>query len=494
MKKFVKKFNNLVKKTIFKVENKTNNKFIISSFNKYLITLISFLFIYLFYLLIPLLYTKDWIQNNIESKIFNEFKINVSASSDISYRILPSPHFLIKNSKILMDSSTSQKAIAEVKNLKVFINQKNFFDKELIDLTKLTIEYANFFLLRNELKILNDFSNNQFSSKKIKINNSNIFFKDNLGEIITIIKIDKSILFFDSEKQQNLFDLKGNVFGFKFKFDFESKNDSSINRKINLKAKSLKLDINNESIFENDSFKSGYNVISFLNSSIKTKYDVKEKMIIFESDNSRLNSSKIYYKGELSINPFDLNLNIDLGKYKISQLFSFNHVIKEFIKTGLLFNENLSLDISVIAKTNTLDKFFQSVKINLSIINGKLNLDNTKFVNDKIGLMELSNSNLFLKNNELILNTDILFTIKDIKPLFSLLNTSKESRKEIKNILVNLNYDFLTNEIDFNKVKIDNNEVSDQFLNVLEGFTDNEKNNPIKSKLLLNRLLNIYSG
>jgi hypothetical protein len=494
MKKFVKKFNNLVKKTIFKVENKTNNKFIISSFNKYLIILISFLFIYLFYLLIPLLYTKDWIQNNIESKIFNEFKINVSASADISYRILPSPHFLIKNSKILMDSSTSQKNIAEVKNLKVFINQKNFFDKELIDLTKLTIDNANFFLLRNELKILNDFSNNQFSSKKIKINNSNIFFKDNLGEIITIIKIDKSILFFDSEKQLNLFDLKGNVFGFKFKFDFESKNDSSINRKINLKAKSLKLDIINESIFENDSFKNGYNVISFLNSLIKTKYDVKEKVIIFESDNSRLNSSKIYYKGELSINPFDLNLNIDLGKYKISQLFSFNHIIKEFIKTGLLFNENLSLDISLIAKTNTLDKFFESVKINFNIINGKLNLDNTKFVNDKIGLMELSNSSLFLKNNELILNTDILFTIKDTKPLFSLLNTSKNSRKEIKNILVNLNYDFLANEIDFNKVKIDNTEVSDQFLNVLEGFIDNEKNNPIKSKLLLNKLLNIYAG
>ena len=60
MKQIVKKFNNLVKKTIFKVENKTNNNFTISVFNKYLITIVTLLFIYLFYLLIPHLYDKMW--------------------------------------------------------------------------------------------------------------------------------------------------------------------------------------------------------------------------------------------------------------------------------------------------------------------------------------------------------------------------------------------------------------------------------------------------
>ena len=494
MKQIVKKFNNLIKKTIFKVQNKTNNKFRISSFNKYLITFISSLFFYLFYLLIPLLYEKDWVQNNIEHKIFSEFKINVSTSADISYRILPSPHFLIKNSKILMDSSVSQKPIAEVKNLKVFISQKNLFNKEKINPKKLIIDKANFFLLRNEVKILNNFSNNQFSNKKTKINNSNIFFKDNLGEIITIVKIDKSTLFFDDDKKLNLFDLKGSVFGVKFNFDYKSKNDFLINKKINLKAKSLKLNIFNESNVENNNSNTGNNIVSFLNSTIKTKYNVKEKLITFESDNSKLNNSKIYYRGELSINPFDLNLNIDLNKYKISQLFNLNPILKEFIKTGLLFSENLSLDVSVIAKTNTLDKIFQSIKINFNIANGKLNLDNTKFINNKIGLLELSNSNLFLKNNELILSTDILITINDSKPLFSLLNTSKKSRKEIKNILINLNYDFLANEINFNKIKINNNEMNDQFLNVLEGFSDNDLNNSIKSRQLLNELLNIYAG
>ena len=37
MKQIVKNFNNLIKKTIFKLKNKTNNKFHVSTFNKYII-------------------------------------------------------------------------------------------------------------------------------------------------------------------------------------------------------------------------------------------------------------------------------------------------------------------------------------------------------------------------------------------------------------------------------------------------------------------------
>ena len=80
MKQIVKNFNNLVKKTIFKVQNKTNNNFKISIFNKCLITFIALLFVYLFYLLTPILYEKNWVKTNIKSKLLNEFKINISTS------------------------------------------------------------------------------------------------------------------------------------------------------------------------------------------------------------------------------------------------------------------------------------------------------------------------------------------------------------------------------------------------------------------------------
>ena len=157
MKNTVKKFNNFIKNTIFKPGNKTNNKFQVSIFSKYTIAIISILFIYIFYLLIPLLYDKNWVQNKIVSKLNAEFNINLKNSSDISYRILPKPHYLIK------DTETD---LAEIKNLNIFINPNNFFNKGSIEISEVVIEKANFSLLNDNLKVLYKNSEDKFSKKK----------------------------------------------------------------------------------------------------------------------------------------------------------------------------------------------------------------------------------------------------------------------------------------------------------------------------------------
>ena len=169
MKKIVKNFNNFIKKTIFKVENKTNDKFHVSNFSKYIIAIIVVLFIYIFYLSIPLLYDKNWVQNKIVTKLSAEFNINLSNSFDISYRILPKPHYLIKDTKT---------TLAEIKDLAVYISQNNFFNKDSIRINEVVIEEANFSLLKDNFKTFYKDSENKFSKKKIKINNSNIFLKE----------------------------------------------------------------------------------------------------------------------------------------------------------------------------------------------------------------------------------------------------------------------------------------------------------------------------
>jgi len=234
MKKVVKYFNHLVKKTIFKVRNKTNSNFKISNFNKYVITFISLLFFYLFYLSIPTLYDKTWIQNNIDNKLYKEFNIKFSTSSDISYNILPSPHFLIKDSKLFKEEEEKKILLSEIKNLKVFISQKNLFKKEKIEINEVIIDSANFYLLRKDFELLNNSSNNKFSDKKIKVNNSNIFFKDNSNETVAIIKVSKAFLFFDNPKLLNLFNLKGTLFKVPFTFDLNKKFQPSGNKSINI--------------------------------------------------------------------------------------------------------------------------------------------------------------------------------------------------------------------------------------------------------------------
>jgi hypothetical protein len=483
MKQIIKNFNNLIKKTIFKLENKTNNKFQISTFNKYIITIIGILFAYIFYLLIPLLYDKNWVQNKILTELSGEFNINLSDSFDISYRILPKPHYLIKKSKT---------TLAEIKVLNVFISKNNFFNKDSIRINEVVIEEANFSLLNDNFKMLYDSSDDKFSEQKIKINNSNIFFKDNLNEVISIIKISNAFLFFDEKNLFNLFDLKGEIFNIPFKLKYQ--NTLDLKKKIEIKASDLKLQIINEIFKIDQNSATGKNNISILGSSINTKYNIDDQTISFQSDTSSDYNSKIDYNGQLAINPFDLNLKINLDNFKISNLFKPNSIINEFIKSGLLFNENISIHTSVNAKPAKSDKVFNEAKLELRVLNGKINFDNTIFISNKIGSVKVSNSDLFLENDNLIFNTNLLIDIKNTDNLFSFLNTNKKSRKDIKNIKFNIVYNFLSNQIKLENIKINGNEVSDQFYNIAQSFSDNNFNNLTKTRRLLNQLIGLYEG
>ena len=483
MKQIVKNFNNLIKKTIFKVENKTNDKFHVSKFSKYLISAIVVLFIYIFYLSIPLLYDKNWIQNKIVTELGNEFNINPGNSFDFSYRILPKPHYLIRDSKT---------PLAEIKTLNVFISQNNFFNKDSIRINEVVIEEANFSLLSNDLKPLYKDSENKFSKKKIKINDSNVFFKNNLNEVISIIKISNAFLFFDEKNLFNLFDLKGEIFNIPFKLKYE--NALNLRKQIEINAPDLKLKVINDFFKKDENLSSGISNISILSSSINTKFNIKDQIAIFQSDGSRIYNSKIDYNGQLAINPFDLNLKINLYDYKISNLFTPNSIINEFIKSGLLFNENISVQTLVNIKSTKKDEIFNEAKLELRILNGKISFDKSVFINNNIGLMEISNSDLFLENDKLFLSSNLSIDIKDIDKLYSFLNTSKNSRKNIRNIKLNIIYDFLSNQIELNNIKINDNDVSSQFNNIAEGFIDINSNNLTKSRKLLNELINLYDG
>jgi hypothetical protein len=483
MKKIVKIFNNFIKRTIFKVENKTNDKFHVSNFSKYTIAAIIVLFVYIFYLLIPILYDKNWVQNKIVTKLSDEFNINLSNSFDISYRILPKPYYLIKDTKT---------TLAEINGLKIYISQNNFFNKDSIRISEVAIEEANFFLLKDNFKKFYKDNENKFSKKKIKINNSNVFFKDNLNEVISIIKISNAFLFFDEKNLFNLFDLKGEIFNIPFELNYQN----IINSKemIRIKASDLQLEVINDFFKKDKNLSSGINKISILSSSINTKYNIKDQIVIFQSDGSRVYNSEIDYNGQLAINPFDLNLKINLYNYKISNLFTPNSIINEFIKSGLLFNENISVHTLVNVESTKKDEIFNKAKLELRILNGKISFDNSIFINNNIGSMEISNSDLFLENDRLILTSNLSIDIKDIDVLFSFLNTAKKSRKDIKNIKLNIIYDFLSNQVKIENIKINDNDVSSQFNNIAEGFIDINSNNLTKSRKLLNELINVYAG
>ena len=283
MHKIVKYFNLTVNKILIKLNNKTNHFFSreskVSNFNKLVITFISLIFFYLFYLSVPNLYNKTWVQNTLENKLIEDFKINFSTSSDISYYILPSPHFLIKNSKILKENNELNVPISEIKSLKIFINQSNFFDKKKINIKKIIIENANFTFKRDDFNFFNIDNKIKFSTKKIMIKDSNIFFKNSINETIAISKISKGFLFFNNSKLLNLINLNGRVFNIPFIFDYNKEVYSSENKEVNIIAKSLKLNILNRSSKKIKGLIKGVNVLTIMNSKIYSKYNIKDNLI-----------------------------------------------------------------------------------------------------------------------------------------------------------------------------------------------------------------------
>ena len=149
----------------------------------------------------------------------------------------------------------------------------------------------------------------------------------------------------------NFFKLNGEIFAIPFIFNFNSQNESKLIKEINFKSKSLKLNVFNKSTKDKNESIKGKNIVSFINSSMTSEYYVKDNLVFFKSENSKIKNLEPYYEGKLSINPFDLDLNIDLGNFDVLKLFNINSIFTELIKSGLLTNDNISVKIS--AKTQS---------------------------------------------------------------------------------------------------------------------------------------------
>jgi len=497
-KKITKNLNTFTQKIFFKLDDLKSRFFgkksKVSNFNKLIITSITLLFFYLFYLSIPTLYDKAWVQNLVEKKLINEFNINLSSSSDVAYNILPSPHFLIKDSKIIIEHEKDEPVeIAEIKKLKVFFYQSNFFKKENINFKKVYINDANFSLRGKDLIFLKKGIEEKFSNKKIKINNGKVFLKDDELNTVAIIKIPKTFFFYDKLKLINLFKTKGEIFKTPFNLDVLKNFDTKKNEFI-ISSDKLKLKISNEYSNLPDKTIEGLSSISLLNLKTQTKYEIEENLIFFESDQTSIKNPNFNYKGRLFTKPFNLALDIELKKYELSKLLNLDSVLGEFIKNEILMNDNISANTSIAIKENRNSELFDSSLVNLNITNGAINFNKSKFINNKIGYLEISNSNLSFNDNDLVLNTDILINIKNSDNLFSLLQTPKNLRTDIETIKINLDFNFLSNQIDVNRIKLSDIDDNDQALKILKELNDIDNLNFHKARRILNKVIAAYFG
>ena len=134
---------------------------------------------------LPVLLNYNSIQNVIEKKISSEFKINLKILGDVSLKIFPRPHYLVKNANLDLNVENDKSSVIQTKNLKIFIPIKKLYSKSNIEINGIEIEKSNIYFQYNDIL---DFRNHLYYkiNKPIYIKNSNFFLMDKNDKTILI--------------------------------------------------------------------------------------------------------------------------------------------------------------------------------------------------------------------------------------------------------------------------------------------------------------------
>jgi len=493
-------FNNIIINFFNKIFHSNKYKYKklvkISSFNKGLIFLISSLFLYLFYLSIPSLYNKERLQKEMTNKLKEEFKIDFSISSEINYSILPSPHIQVKNVKIFNNKFDILNELAQIKDLKIFISQKNLFNQNNLKIRKILINHANFSIKKSDFKFINDFINQKFSTKKIIIKNSNIFYKAQDDETISIFKISNLNLFLNIKKFLNQINADGKIYQIPFKLKWTRDFTKNNSKKTIIAMNKLSLKMINNSVIKDFEYIAD-NKLIIGGTTLIFNYVIKDGLVTLQSSNSRLLNDNIKYDGLIQLNPFDLILNIDSKKFDYNKYLFINNFFQEILKTNLLFNENLNAKISLSTSEILNNKLFDNLIIFFNFNNGDINFNKSYLSNTKIGKLNLDHGKIYKEDDQLIFKGKFNFNIKNEKQFFKTFQIPMTNRLKVKNIHFDLEFNLFDKEFKITSLKINdlNLKTNNIILDLLDDYNKkNEIKNWIDLKNFINKIFLVYEG
>ena len=488
--KFIKKINLIINRLIKNNLNKLNstNFYKITKSNKFFLSLVVLIVLFISYLSIPNIYDKTEISEKLNDQLKKKFNLNFNLSQDIKYNFLPRPHFIYRNSSISKD----QNEISKIKELKIYISLNNLFSYKNFNVQNLIIEKSKFNLNNQTYDFFTKLLDGNFKDGKLVIKDSNIFYKNKDDEFLFINKILNMEYFYDYKDLQNKVVSKNEIFNLPYSFELMKNNiEKKIFSKLNLDF--LKLEINNELDFSNE-VKKGLLNFQLNKDNFSVTYDINENNFIFNLFDN-LENSNFSYKGEVNLNPFYSKLEGAIKEINILYLLNSNSLILQLLKTEILNNKNLNFDLNIYADESQNFSNFIKIYLNSKIQEGLIDIDNTRFSWRDNADFSLEDSLIYVKDGELILDGKFNLTIKNSDEIYKFLLTPKNYRNELKNIEANFVYNFDQKIVNLDNIIIDNKNNKD--LNkTLESliFKKNKLQNRIYLKIILNRALKFYAG
>jgi len=466
-----------------------NTKFIILGIS-------TLIFIYLLYLSIPSLYKSGRVQKVLTQEILSEFDLNISLSPKITYRILPTPHFSINDSKLFSSKNNINIEIGQFKQLKVHIKQTNFFNKDQIKIKKISVKNGNFFLKKNDLNFITSYINNKFSNKKIEIKNSKIFFNDVSNNPVFIYSIKKLGINYNIEDANNIINLNGEIFKIPNKIKWQ-KNFSDKNKTLKINLKKLNVELINKSFFENDKY-IHQNEISILNSKLRTNFKFSDGSIKFKSGQSIIKNTPINFEGNIDIKPFFVEANLESKSFDLNYFFNKSFWFNEIIKSNFIQNENLNGKIFIRSEKILKNKIFDSINFVFNINQGNFNFNDTVLFSEKIGNLKILNSSFLNNEDKFYLEVKVNLDIKNKDAFYKKFLISKKKRKDFKKFEVIFEFDTLNKNFRVNKVNfydLNNKRIfSEKIDDLVENYSDRRFDylNSISFRNYLKEVFEVY--
>ena len=395
------------------------------------------------YFLVPTMYNKNIIQEEIKNQIFKKYKIEVIFNEKIRYALLPKPHFVSKNSLILRD----KKEIGVVKNLKVFIGIDNFFTFNKIKIKDLFFIKTDFNIKKKDLIFFEELLKTEPNENKIVFKKSNLFFNGLNEELLFLNKILNGKFFYDSFNLENVLISENEIFNIPYKIIV--KNDK-FNKELLIKfnSKKIRLDIENNTSYE-DKEKKGIIDFLFVNRDLLLDYQIKENSLFFFTDKKKL------LNGYFDFKPFYLNADLNYEGVSTKNLFSNDSILIDLIKTEILNNINLNVNINLDVKDITNINELNNLKLKLSLEQGNITVSKSQILWKNDLQIILKEGFINHDDDKISLIGKLVIEAKNIDNFYKSFQIKKKYRKDINQIEMDFVYNLNNSKFKFDNVKID---------------------------------------
>ena len=407
------------------------------------------------FLIIPNFFNYEKRAEAIKKHLIENYNYKIEKYKKIEFHALPFPRLEFKDAQINLITTPLK---LNVQSLKIYPKLFNIYNFENFQSKKIKLENSNIFLEGPSLKFLikNFFNQNN----KFLLDNLDINIIDENSSVIVL----KNLMFSNFGYNKNLF--KGEIFNKKFKMKI-SNNLQNINFK--LINTGVSADINFDNSLKNNSI-SGVFKSKILNTNLKFNFNYDNK--VFNIYNSHFRNKDLSFNNNsvVIINPFlDIKSKFDIEDIDIKIFKKLN--LEKLLESKSIFKILNSKNEFFFKSKKFSNNLIDELNLRVDLAYGRINYSKKFSISDNYFQCE-GNSNLL--DEYPLLSFNCLITLNNKKDLFKKFSIKLKPQNEILTLNINGNLSILNKKINLRKISINKNDnISDQDLKYYKEVFEN---------------------